>query len=566
MRAFIIFLKEHRNPFRILKWKSKLRSYIAISLSLAVLNLTIGCSYYNTKPVTTTPETLGKHIEDFNEAGKYATVHSGDTMFHLDNIVIDADNQTVSGIARVLNSKHNYSKILKERGNRYKHSQQDPMNEIHLYLDIPLSHTVDETVTIPLVNISSLSINKPNTGRSVVNVIMGTVGILAGLTILAVALKSSCPFVYIKDGNSYTFMGDLYPGVISPNLQHNDYLPLPNFKAEHSEYTLMITNELKEVHHTDLAELIVIEHEKDTQVLLDRKGDVQTFFNPALPTSVYMDDVIPNLQPALESDNNVYRFDSEIESAESTRNLIFTFDQPENVKKGKLLLTVKNSLWLDYVYGKFNEQFGVYFNTYQESYQNDPVEKSRAWASAQHLPLSIYIEKENGWELQEEINAVGPLAQRNLVIPLDLSGINSKTVKLKLETGFMFWEVDQLGMDYSENRPVTVSHLKPSKAIDETGKDVAHLLREADQNYFTQSKNGSKVVVTFASGAENPDKKRSVFIKNKGYYNYIRNYKGVPDIDYLKSFEHDGAFTQFAIERFQEMVNSEQELLACGIE
>ncbi len=49
--------------------------------------------------------------------------------------------------------------------------------------------------------------------------------------------------------------------------------------------------------------------------------------------------------------------------------------------------------------------------------------------SENNFPLSIYIRKNNSWQLVEEIMTVGPLAYRDFVIPIDLS--NLQKMKLK---------------------------------------------------------------------------------------------------------------------------------------
>ncbi len=56
----------------------------------------------------------------------------------------------------------------------------------------------------------------------------------------------------------YVFSGELYPGNILKNAQQTDYLPLPSLKEADGVYKIQITNELLEIQHTDLAELLVV--------------------------------------------------------------------------------------------------------------------------------------------------------------------------------------------------------------------------------------------------------------------------------------------------------------------
>ena len=555
----------YRNsPFHLLKSRPKLRSMISIIMAILTLHLTVGCSYYRVKTVDTTPETIASAIDRYNRINKYAIVHSGISTYHLDDLTINVDDQTITGIVRLISPEHQYRKEVKKSGNRYKRASQDPMNELHIYLDESYSADIGSPVTIPVARISSLSVNDSDSGRSILYFTVTLIGALAVLTVIAVAAKSSCPFVYIKDGESYRFVGELYPGSITRNIQRDDYLLLPDFKAQNDMYELLITNELKEIQHTDFLELIVVEHTMETEVLIDSEGKIHTLADLVPPTQITADDKSQDLTPALEEDNDAFRFDSEMNGETFTRNLVATFENDKKSQQGKLYLRAKNSLWIDYVYGKFNEQFGSYFNKYQEDLQDEPAEKSLKWTSEQHIPLSVFIETSEGWELVEEIRPVGPLANRNMVIPIDLRSVNSEEIRIKLETGFMFWEVDQIGFDLSENQPTSVTKLAPTTAIDDMGKEVVKQLLISDQVYFTQEQ-GGRLQVQFPATSENPEMDRTVYVKNRGYYNYVRDYKGIPDVDYLKSFEQKEAFTKFAYTQFLELRESEQEILASSI-
>ena len=80
-------------PFQILKKNHPFNSILSIVLALAVINLSISCSYYKVKDLTTSQEEFEKKISDFNQIGHYAIVHSGDELFHLDKIQIESNKQ-----------------------------------------------------------------------------------------------------------------------------------------------------------------------------------------------------------------------------------------------------------------------------------------------------------------------------------------------------------------------------------------------------------------------------------------------------------------------------------------
>ena len=529
---------------------------LALMLTIAILNLPVSCSYFNVRSVPTTEENKSEQIKAFNESRKYVIIHSNDISWNLDNMVINEDDQTISGIILPVNDQHQYEKIRKsKRVHSYNKGKSEPLNEVHLMLKTSINFQSNASVSIPLSDIASMSVNDKNTGRTIANILLTTVGAIFVLTLIALATKSSCPFVYVKNGEEFDFVGELYPGIITANMQKDDYLPLPNFSAESGQYTLKIANHLKEIQHTDFVQLISVTHEKNVEVLIDSKGELQSIKNLISPVLVTQDDGLKNKRKASKKDNEFYGFDTSMYSENSTRNVIFDFNNPLKKKSAKLYLTAKNSVWLDYIFGKFNEQFGSYYNKFQRNQQKVPFDTIQNWSESQHIPLSIYLKTNHEWKLIEKIKTVGPMAMRNIVVPLTLENVERlDKIQIKLETGFMFWEVDYVGIDYSKNIDMKPIYISPSNAIDQYGNDVTLLLNKPDENYFSQPNIGDEAIVNFQVAPCNENQEKSIFLHNRGYYNYIRDYKGVPDIDKLKSFKEKNTFTRFSEDTYFDFV------------
>tara|TARA_R110002049_G_scaffold2019_1_gene14698 strand:- start:6273 stop:7964 length:1692 start_codon:yes stop_codon:yes gene_type:complete len=556
-------IKNNTKPFVSLNLSKKQSVYISMLLSLAILNLSISCSYYTVRNVPTTKENVSKQIKEFNQSEKYVIIHSDSLYWHLSEVVINEDTQTLSGTIRPITSEHQYKKSREsKRVHRYNHTKKDPLNEIHFNLKTATNFELNQTANIPLENIASISVNDKNTGRAIANVLLGTVGIVFVALLLVAALKSSCPFVYIKNGKEFDFVGELYPGTITANMQKDDYLPLPHVEAEKDTYTVKIANYLKEIQYTDYVQLVMFNHDANLEVLLDSKGELQTFKNIIKPKNVVFDDDSKNIEPALKKDNNFYTFDTAVKTNNSSRYITFEFDKPNNAEKAKLYLTAKNSVWLDYIFGKFNEQFGMYYNTFQKEQQEVSRDSIKGWTEGQNIPLSVYLKTNKGWKLVEKINTVGPMAMRDLVVPLELKGINKDKIQIKLETGFMFWEVDYVGMDFSKNIDLKPEYISPSKAVDQVGNNVTESLLNQDNNYLIQPNIGDEVTVSFSVEKPKPELVQSVFLKNRGYYNYIRDYKGIPDFEKLKSFRIDNTFTKYSEKVYFDFVNFDLNTLA----
>jgi hypothetical protein len=503
--------------------------------------------------VPTTKETISYQIKEFNQSKKYVIIHTNKMSWHLNDVVINEDNQTISGTLGLISSQHQYKKALEtKRVHNYNKSKSDPLNEVHFYLKTVTDYKNMDFVSIPLAEIESITINDKNTGRAIANALLGTVGALFVVLLILAATKSSCPFVYIKNGETFDFAGELYPGTITPNMQRDDYLPLPNFIPENGEYALKISNKLKEIQYTDFVQLVIANHDKDIEVLMDSKGNLQTFKNIESPLNVTQDNLIKNRDLALLKDNEFYAFDTSIKTESSSRQIVFEFNKPSQSREAKLYLTAKNSVWLDYIFGKFNEQFGTYYNTFQKKQQEVHSDTINKWKSEQHIPLSVYLKVNDRWKLIEQVNSVGPMAMRDIVVPLNLEGVSGEKLQIKLETGFMFWEVDYVGVDFSKNLDLKPVYVNPSSAFDQNGNNVTHLLDKIDSRYFSQPNIDDEVTINFPVGEFQEGMVQSVFLKNRGYYNYVRDYKGIPDFEVLKSFRKKEAFTKYSEKSYLE--------------
>jgi hypothetical protein len=132
--------------------------------------------------------------------------------------------------------------------------------------------------------------------------------------------------------------------------------------------------------------------------------------------------------------------------------------------------------------------------------KKESYEKLSQWQADQGIPLSVYLETAKGWELIDNIESVGPLASRDLVVPVNLSEMRAKEqIRIKLSSGFMFWEVDYAGMDYTASVPVKLEKCKPATAINEKNQDMRTALSETDNLYLQQLQPGTAVMITYQS-------------------------------------------------------------------
>jgi hypothetical protein len=237
-------------------------------------------------------------------------------------------------------------------------------------------------------------------------------------------------------------------------------------------------------------------------------------------------------------------------------SMILNFHKPANLNttnEAKLIINAKNSLWLDYIYEEYSSLFGSKYNKFVKKRNNVPPGKNIKWMFEQGLLLSVYIETENGWEFIDYFNTVGPLSTRDMVMPIDIGKIKGEEVKIKIECGFNFWELDYAAMDFSESTPLEVNYIKSSSAIDEKGNDVSKQIIADDEIYLRQLEIGNEATVTYPEVQFNETLEQTVILHTKGYYTKIRDYKGKRKIAALISLRKPKVFTAFSKKRYYEV-------------
>jgi len=504
----------------------KIKKSISYFLIALMMMHTTSCNYYKVKEVATHDISS---IQNIGKLHKSMIIHTSTETFILNDIKVDS--VLLSGRLKKAEVGSFYFNE-DNKNKRFSTKDKEILNEVHFYLKTGSIHP--PYADIPLNEISEIKIIDPDSGRTVASYVFTTVGVLASvfaiLLIIVALTKSSCPYVYVFDGETYVFEGETFGGAIAQNLERDDYMPLPHLKDNHGLYKVRISNELKEIQYTDLAELIVVNHPKKANVILDKYGNPLLLINEINASSAISESG-ENILPALEKkDKNVFFFN---ESNSATNAVVMTFSKPIDVEKGKLIFSAKNTLWFDYIFGTFISKFGSAYQAWMQNQSNLPREEQLKKISQNNFPISVYVKKNNSWQFVDEIMTVGPLAFRDFVVPIDLSGISGNKVEVKFETGFMFWELDAVAMEFSSDLVRDVEIVKPTLANGTGAKDWTHSLMCADEDYMIQPISGNMTEISFKIKPAGYGYTQSVFLHTRGYYTLIRDFSGLPEVEAL---------------------------------
>jgi hypothetical protein len=374
-------------------------------------------------------------------------------------------------------------------------------------------------------------------------------GFLSLILIILLTKGASCPFIYASDGENLQFSGEIYSGATTIPLERDDYLPVRNIKPADNIYKLRITNEVNEIQNTNLTELIIADHQPGTKILMDKYGSTYSLSDVRMPsaaTDTYGNTILNEL-----SYKDSLHYISTIKKDQNIKDTIsLTFNKPEEATSSKLVIKGKNTMWLDYMYGRFADLFGKRYDRWKEKSNKKPREEMLKWISDQGMVMSVYLQTDSGLKFVDYFNLPGPMADKEDILQIDLSQIHSDVVNLKLVSGVLFWDIDYAGMDFTTSDKFTRSYVPLHSAFDETGKDVTSLLLKNDGMYLVQPLTVNKTDLNFIAPELQAGMERSVFLHSKGHYEILRETKGKPDIAYLKTFRQPGIFTKFSKDHF----------------
>lgn len=525
---------------------------VALILILSFIFTTSGCYYYKVKRSTGPPK---ETIDKLQAENKFIILHLEDKAWHLQDVVVN--ESSVTGRISVLTGHESYKNTKPDAANRYYKSlifdQSNVLNEVHVYVS-GFADTVSGRISIQPGDIKKIEIYDKDSGATAASWIFSGIGIglgaIAIILIIVALTKSSCPFVYLFDGSGYIFRGEIFSGATQPGLERNDFLPLGMVNAPDGICKLKLTNEVREIQSVNFAELMYADHPANTSALIDKYGSLSVFRKPVSPV-VAVNGNGKNILDALkERDTIYYSGDTEARGNNGIEEIIVKFVKPAGCKSARLVIRAKNSFWLDILMAKFHRLFGEKYDTFSEKQKSESPEKLRKYLLDQNIPLSVFIEKNGDWKYADYFNIMGPMALREDILTLNLADISSDTVSVKLETGFLFWELDYAGMDFSENETVVPSVIAAASAIDRNGADVSNLLGYIDKKYLVLKDVGDEVLIGFKMPHQESEA-RSLFLHTSGFYKILREQSGASDRKKLKTFRRPNRFPAFSREMYE---------------
>lgn len=544
-----------------------MKRFFKLFIPILVLILLAGCIHFRVHS-NYRPAADDIRLAEINN--KIFALHTSGVVYYFE--LVSVTNDSLAGILLYPTIRHDIL-VKKPQGGQYSASDKYILAEVHLYLHNSNGINLEERseFRIPLSQISKVDTYSKDTGKDATALALTIAAIpVAALGIIMLAWLidppdfSSCPYAYFMNSSgNFEFLGEIFGGAIYGPLERHDFMLLPDAIKETGSYIIRINNELSEIQYVNLAEIMAVQHNPGVKVLPDRTGRLHTITDLMLPCkaeSLGGNDLLSCLNK-VDGDSFIFNEYPEVTSDSSAFNsVIMAFGIPPDADTGKLVIRAGNQIWGDYQINEFTKLFGKKYDNWIRKQRNTDGSTALKWQHGQKLFMDVSVRTDTGWRYIDYFELTGPMGRRDLVmaIPLKDAGLTGqKDLQVKLTTGFMFWEMDYAGMDFSGNAPVSIQYIHPLSAITESGSEVATNLSDDDHNYYIQHHTGEAATITYQIPEVTPGMATTLILHSKGYYEHVRDYEGPPEVARLLLLTEPGRFSRMSSDNFRAFSKSE---------
>ena len=365
----------------------------------------------------------------------------------------------------------------------------------------------------------------------------------------------SCPYIYSYDGKNYRLDSETFGGAIFKAAQRTDVDNLDYLKEDQGYYKLRLTNELDETQYIDEFKLLVADHPEGTKVMPSFDGKLHVLNTLQSPSSA-IDKDGNNVMHLIKSRDdklwisNPFNRNPNV-SGDGRDAMEITFNKPQNAETVKLAFNVQNTLWAASLQ---RDMLALHGNRLQDWYQlmntSAPSRKAFIDAMIREGMLLVQVWDGHQWQTRDYVWEVGPFIPKDQVVVLDLKGIESEQLKIRLESTAGFWMINSIGADFTQEIAADIRELAPESAIDHTGKNVKEILDNNDGIYHVMPTTKDKVEITFKTIPENKNIARTYLLKCSGYYRIHTDETGEPKHSLLNTLiSEPGAYGQFVLRK-----------------
>ncbi|MDF1864668.1 MAG: hypothetical protein P1U70_07530 [Saprospiraceae bacterium] len=368
----------------------------------------------------------------------------------------------------------------------------------------------------------------------------------------------SCPFIYSNSSNGFQLDAEVFGGSIFKAAQRTDLDNLEYLEPVNGKYNIQIRNELEEYQYVDEVKLVLVDHEKSAKVLPTFDGKIYSVNDTqkAIEANDKEGFEILNLISDKDSKQWVsYPFNRNSEKIEDGRDEInLTFEKPKNTSKATLVFNVQNTYWGSFLQKELlNMQGSNLDNWYAQLNSSSEARAELTKAMIREGMLLVKVWNGEKWQQRGFIWEVGPAISKDVALPIDLRGINTPDLKLKLEGPVGFWIINSVEIDYKSKEIKDFVQLSPESAVGHNNIDLKKNLATIDQNYYEMPTTEYWADLKFGVPPIEPNKERSILVKSRGYYKILVDPIGEPQTEIVNyMMKTPGVYGQFTLKKFEE--------------
>jgi hypothetical protein len=170
---------------------------------------------------------------------------------------------------------------------------------------------------------------------------------------------------------------------------------------------------------------------------------------------------------------------------------------------------------------------------------------------AQGITLTVSIKTGNSWKDIDVINLIGDAAFNKIVVPIAKDYIEGSTVEIRLQSGFMFWQLDYLAMDNTPEHELQIEY--PKMSIINNEKNVNQALFESDDNsYLEHISLSDTTYIEFKGLLTDRNFERTIILKSKGYYLRDDKMEGSFKLSELRKFKEPASLSRYSEQLYEQ--------------
>jgi hypothetical protein len=389
-------------------------------------------------------------------------------------------------------------------------------------------------------------------GTSVFAGVLTVIGLV--VVVVALASKSSCPFVFVETPDGVRLVGEAYSGSTSRAIQRDDLLELPPLAGPTAR--LSLANHADETQYTDRVELQLVAHDADTRAVAGADARPMLVGAPRAPERVTTLDGRVIALPASD-EGSLWQSDMERATrspeAPLRDGLDVTFAAPSAGATPVLELDVANTYWADVVLGRMFAAFGDGLEAHLTRQDlAASADAQRAWREREGINLSVEVFREGAWRSVGRVPTPGPAAVRRVAMVLP-RGPAGEPLRVRLSAGTGFWRIGTLALsELREAQPVVV-RVPPSRAIQPDGTDARSQLAATDGNHQALPRRGDRLALEFALPEAPSGRARTAFLFASGYYRVHAQPQASRSVGTLRRLRDEpGSMVRFGFDLYRE--------------